>query len=222
MNTRWGGIYPDVVSLGGLGAAMREEARLRGCDLGAIPLAPDVVRVETKRGIVWVDPSVEERLFRVGVHIPGFDWEIGSTDDLGLVVEAVAAWRAGVALDELKARFEFMEVDEFVRVIESGEPVVAQWSDLLTSDFYRGQWNLLRCVHADEVLREFFPTISHGALRLRIDPLDWASRQVLVRELDGGRYEVICVGVPGAAWVDVPAEDLIACLRVALKGDALR
>ena len=61
-----------------------------------------------------------------------------------------------------------------------------------------------------------FPTITHGAVRLRVDQLDGTSRQVLVHELDEERYEVIRAGDPGAAWVEVPTGDLIAYLRAAL------
>ncbi|MGW1881505.1 hypothetical protein [Streptomyces sp. NPDC001970] len=216
MDTHPKDLYPDVTASGGLGPAMKEAAKLRGCDIGLPPWATDVISIETARGYVSVVTATEERLFRVRVHIPGFTWEIGSTDDLGLLVEAVAAWREGMPLDELEAKFEFMELDEFARALEIGEPTPSQWSDLLSSDFHRRQWNLLRRLHADEVLRNMFPTITHGAVRLRVDPLDGTSGQVLVHELDGERYEVIRAGVPGAAWVEVPTGHLIAYLRAAL------
>ncbi|MER5405967.1 hypothetical protein [Streptomyces sp. NPDC002769] len=67
-----------------------------------------------------------------------------------------------------------------------------------------------------------FPTISHGAVRLRVDAMDGRSRQALVDEADevdevnGELYEVMRVVVPGASWVEVPAGDLIAYLRAAL------
>jgi hypothetical protein len=166
---------------------------------------------------VTVGLAAEERLFRVVIHIPDFAWEIGATDDLGLLVEAVAAWREGMPFDELRARFEFLELDEFTRALERGEPTCSQWSALLSSDFHRGQWNLLRRIHADETLRGLFPTISHRAVRLQADPLDGASRQVLVAELEGERYEVMHAGAPGTTWVEVPSADLIAYLRAALK-----
>jgi hypothetical protein len=216
MNTHGKDLYPDVTASGGLAPAMREAAKLRGCDIGLGPWAADVISIETTRGFLSVDSATEERLFRLGVHIPGLTWEIGSTGDLGLLVEAVAAWREGIPLDELEERFEFMELDEFSRALESGEPTSSQWSDLLSSDFHRRQWNLLRRLRADEVLRNMFPTITHGAVRLRVDPLDGTSRQVLVHELDGERYEVMRVGVPEAAWAEVPTGDLIAYLRAAL------
>ncbi|MCX4410236.1 MULTISPECIES: hypothetical protein [unclassified Streptomyces] len=92
----------------------------------------------------------------------------------------------------------------------------SQWAELLSSDFNRRQWNLLRRLRADEVLRDMFPTISHGAVRLCVDAMDGRSRQVLVDEVNGELYEVMRVGVPGASWVEVPAGDLIAYLRAAL------
>ncbi|MEU0086809.1 hypothetical protein [Streptomyces sp. NPDC006274] len=209
-------LYPDVAASGGLGPAMKEAAKMSGCDIGLPPWDTDVISIETARGFLLVDPATEERLFRVRVHIPGFTWGIGSTDDLGLLVEALAAWREGTPLEELEARFTFLDLDEFTRALEIGEPTSSQWSDLLASDFHRGQWNLLRRLHADEVLRNMFPTITHGAVRLCVDPLDGTSRQVLVHELDEERCEVLRVAVPGAAWVEVPTGELIACLRAAL------
>ncbi|MGW7405241.1 hypothetical protein ACWGI9_16140 [Streptomyces sp. NPDC054833] len=216
MDTHRKDLYPDVTASGGLGPAMREAARLRGCDTGLGPWAADVISIQTARGFLSVDPATEERLFRLSVGIPGFDWEIGSTGDLGLLVEAIAAWREGIPLDELEERFEFMELDEFVGALERGEPTSSQWAELLSSDFNRRLWNLLRRLRADEVLRDMFPTISHGAVRLRVDAMDGRSRQVLVDEVNGELYEVMRVGVPGAGWVEVPAGDLIAYLRAAL------
>ncbi|MFI6009830.1 hypothetical protein ACIBAG_13565 [Streptomyces sp. NPDC051243] len=216
-------LYPDVTAAGGLVPALKEAAKLRGCDIGLPPWATDAIGIETARGLLSVHPAADERLFRVRVLIPGFtwdspgfSWEVGSTDDLGLLVGAIAAWREGVPFDELAARFEFLELDEFTRALETGEPTSSQWSDLLSSEFHRRQRNLLRRLHADEVLRNMFPTITHGAVRLRVHQLDGTSRQVLVHELEGDRYEVIRPGEPGAAWVEVPTGDLIAYLRAAL------
>ncbi|MFI6937606.1 hypothetical protein [Streptomyces sp. NPDC050287] len=223
MDTHRKDLYPDVTASGGLGPAMKAAAELRGCDIGLPPWATDVISIETARGYVSVHPATDERRFRMRVLIPGFtwetsgfSWEIGSTGDLGLLVEAVAAWRQGMPLDELAARFEFLELDEFSGALDRGEPTSSQWSDLLSSASHRRQWNLLGRLHADEVLRNMFPTITHGAVRLRVDLLDGTSRQVLVHEVDGERYEVMRVGMPGAAWVEVPTGDLITCLRAAL------
>lgn len=216
MDTHRKDLYPDVAASGGLGPAMREAAKLRGCDIGLEPWTVDVVSIQTARGFLLVEPAPDERLFRLSVGIPGFEWEIGSTGDLGLLVEAVAAWREGIPLDELAERFGFLELDEFTRALDSGEPTSSQWSDLLSSEFHRRQWNLLRRLRADEVLRNMYPTITHGAVRLQVDPLDGTSRQVLVHEGDGERYEVMRVGVPEAAWTEVPTGDLIDYLRAVL------
>ncbi|MFQ6148041.1 hypothetical protein ACLMNJ_34075 [Streptomyces seoulensis] len=216
MNNPGNDLYPDVTASGGLASAMRAAAELRGCDTGLGPWAIDVVSIETARGFLSVDTTIEKRLFRLSVKIPGFTWDIGSTEDLELLAGAVAAWREGLSFEDLSARFDFMELDELTRALENGEPTSSQWSDLLSSEFYRAQWNLLRRLHADEILRNTFPTITHGAVRLRVEPLDGTSRQVLVHESDGQRYEVMRVGMSEAAWVEVPGGDLIAYLRAAL------
>ncbi|MFJ8003286.1 hypothetical protein [Streptomyces fagopyri] len=225
METHRKDLYPDVTVSGGLVLAMRKAAKLGEGEIWPAPSTTDGIIVKTARGHVSVVPATEERLFRVRVHIPGFawdipgfTWEIGSTDDLGLLVEMVTAWREGVLFDELTAGFRFLELDEFAGAIERGESTSSQWADLLSTDFHRRQWNLLRRLHADEVLRDMFPTISHGAVRLRVDLFDPASRQVLVHELDGERYDVVPrAGVAGTAvWVEVSAGNLIAYLRAAL------
>ncbi|MEU6759460.1 hypothetical protein [Streptomyces sp. NPDC046685] len=195
---------------------MKEAATLRGCDIGSASPTPEGVVVETKRGFMSVGLSADERLFLMHIRIPEFSWAIGSTDDIGSLVEAIAAWRDGMPFDELEARFGFLDLGELARALERREPASSQWSDLLSSDFYAPQRDLLRRIHADETLRGFFPVISHGAVRLRVDPLDARSRQVLVAERNGGRYDVLRVGVPGATWVEVAAGDLIACLHTAL------
>ncbi|MEV6245177.1 hypothetical protein AB0M38_03100 [Streptomyces sp. NPDC051742] len=209
-------LYPDVTAAGGLAAAARQAAELRGRDIGIEPWETDAVCIDTARGYLSVDTAAEERLFRLRVHIPECGWDIGSTDDLGTLVEAIAAWREGVPSDELKARFDFLTLDDFTRALEAGEPTAAQWADLLSSSYYEGQRNLLRRLHADEVLRNTFPTMTHRAVRLRVDPMHWMSRQILVREPEEGRYEVVRVGVPGTDWTEVPGDELIAYLRAAL------
>ncbi|MFJ8495803.1 hypothetical protein ACIRBZ_46895 [Streptomyces sp. NPDC094038] len=216
METHLETLYPDVAALGGLVAAMTEVAALRGSVIGRVSPTPDGAVTETARGFVSVGLAADERLFRMGVCIPDHAWAIGATDDLGSLVEAVAAWREGMPFDELRQRFEFLQLDEFRTALERGEPARSQWAALLSTDFYEGQWDLLRRLHADEVLRHCFPTVSHGAVRLRADALDGASRQVLVAELDGGRYDVMRAGSAEATWVDVSADGLVAHLRAAL------
>ncbi|MHA4777797.1 hypothetical protein L1085_025365 [Streptomyces sp. MSC1_001] len=211
--------YPDVTAAGGLAPALRQAAELRGCDTGLESWATDATGIETTRGYLSVHTTIGERIFRLRLHLPEFGWDIGATDDLGTLAEAIAAWREGVPVDALEARFDFLDLEEFTRALEAGEPTASQWADLLSSEYYRGQRNLLRRLHADEVLRNAFPTMTHRAVRLRVDPMYGMSRQVLVHEPDEGRYEVVRVGVPGADWTDVPGDDLIAHLRAALYDD---
>ncbi|MFD9977529.1 hypothetical protein ACFWZR_25045 [Streptomyces sp. NPDC059017] len=222
MDTHRKDLYPDLTASGGLLPAMKEAAKLRGGEIWPAPATAGAITIETARGLVSVVPSTEERRFRVRVHVPGFTWdvpgftwEIGSTDRLELLVQMVAAWREGATFDELAARFTFLHLDEFARALERDEPTSSQWADLLSTEFHRKHWGLLRRLHEDEALRHMFPTISHGAVRLRVEPLDGASHQVLVHELEGERYEVR-VGAPRVDWVEVPADELIARLRAAL------
>ncbi|WP_329278236.1 hypothetical protein [Streptomyces sp. NBC_00691] len=200
----------------GLVANLRRAAELRGLDIGLPPWAVDAVGIETTRGYLSVGTATGEGVLRLRVHIPDFGWDIGATDDLGTLVEAIAAWREEVPVDVLKRRFGFLELDEFTRALEAGEPTAAQWAVLLSSAYYRGQRDLLRRLHGDEVLRNAFPTMTHRSVRLQVDPMYWMSRQVLVCEPEEGRYEVRRVRVPAPDWVEVPGEALIATLRAAL------
>lgn len=216
MQGHGGDPYPDVTAAGGLVAALRAEAARRGRDVGLPPWATDALAVETTRGYLSVDPAPVERLFRLRVHIPDFGWDIGATDDLGTLVETIATWREGVPYDELGARFGFLDLVGFTGALAAGEPTAAQWAGLLSSAYHRGQRDLLRRLHADGVLRNAFPTMTHRAVRLRVDPMDGASRQVLVHEPDEGRYEFVRVGAPGATWTEVSGDALTAHLRAAL------
>ncbi|MEU9348048.1 hypothetical protein AB0D74_43320 [Streptomyces sp. NPDC048278] len=224
MDTRRNDPYPDVTAAGGLVSALGKAAKLVMGEIWPVPSpTDDIIGIETARGILSVVLATEERLFRVRVHIPGilwetpgFTWEIGSTDEFGLLVEAVVAWRQGVPFDGLAARFTFLELEGFARALDEGEPTSLQWAGLLSAEFHRKQWNLLRRLRTDEVLRNMFPTITHGAVRLCADPLVRTSRQVMVYEPEEDRYEVIRPGVSGADWVEVPTGDLIAHLRAAM------
>ncbi|MFC9390869.1 hypothetical protein [Streptomyces venezuelae] len=211
--------YPDVTAAGGLVAALRQTAEARGRDIGLSPYVTEAVGMESRRGYLSVDTASGERLFRLRTSIPDFGWHIGGTDDLETLVDAIAAWREGVPLDALMARFDFLDLDEFTGALASGEPTSSQWAHLLSSEYYRPQRNLLRRLHADEVLRNAFPTMTHRAVRLQVDPMDYTSRQVLVEEPEEGLYAVVRVGAPGAAWTKVPSDQLITHLRASLCDD---
>jgi hypothetical protein len=219
MNVHESDPYPDVTAAGGLDPALRREAESRGLDLGMSPWPADAVCIDTERGCVTVSAATDRRLFGLRVHIPEAGWDLGTTDDLGALVEAVAAWRQGVPYGELEARFGFLDLGAFTRARAAGEPTVSQWADLLATAYHRAEWPLLRRLHADEVLRNAYPTISHHAVRLRVDPMYYMSRQVLVHEPAEGRYKVLRVGVPGAEWTEVPSGALTARLRSALYDD---
>ncbi|MGW0120663.1 hypothetical protein [Streptomyces sp. NPDC003327] len=219
MNAHEGDPYPDVTGAGGLASALRRAAEQRGLDIGLAPWAEEATGIETTRGYLSVFAAAGERLFRLRVHIPDHGWDIGGTEDLGALVEALAAWREGVPLGELEVRFGFLDLAGYAGALDAGEPTASQWSGLLSSAYYAGQRDLLRRLHADGALRRAYPTMTHRAVRLRVDPMDWASRQVMVREEETGRPEVLRVGVPGAEeWTEVPGDALTAHVRAALYG----
>lgn len=220
MGTQWTELYPDLAESRGLGPAMQKVATMRGYHLRLPPWDTDPFTIETKRGFLSIHPSAELRLFHMRVHIPGFSestagfsWDIGSSTDLDEVVAVVTAWCEDMPLEEMQAKFACVELEEFSRAIDTGEPTALQWSGLLSSEFHQRQRGLLRRLHADEALRKAFPSVTHGAVRLTLDPLDSGSPQILVQELDGKRYEIMRVGAPGSDWVDVQSGDLIAYLR---------
>ncbi|MFB8420147.1 hypothetical protein ACFC63_32100 [Streptomyces albidoflavus] len=226
MNTTPTDLYPDVTAAGGLVPAMKAAAELRGCDIDLPRWGTDAFSCQTARGYTSVCPATDEHRFHIRVHVTpspveagsGFSWDIGSTNDLGAVVEAVAAWQEGMSLDDLSTRFTFLELAEFAEAVESGAPTALQWEDLLSCDAYREQRGLLRRPHADEVLGNMFPVVSHRAVRLRVDPLDLTSPHLHVHEAEEGRYLVQYGGWPDDGWREVPSGELVACLRAALTG----
>jgi hypothetical protein len=213
MDSKLGNLYPEVLSAGSLRAAVVKAADRVGCCIGPLDGESYAVSVETERGVISINLAADERLFLIGINSPGFIWAAGATDDLELLVQAVAAWHEGASAEAFQSEFSFMQLGEFARALEAGDPTPLQWSELLSSDFHSKQRNLLTRIHADAELRQFFPTITHGVVRLRVDALDGGSRQVLVDELDKDRYAVKPVGQPGAAWVEVAGAHLVEYLR---------
>ncbi|MEV6951129.1 hypothetical protein [Streptomyces sp. NPDC051183] len=211
-------LYPDISAAGGLAIAMSTLAHLRGLAIGPVAASLHGIRIGTDRGTVTVSLAPEERLFLLGVHSPGFTWGTGSTGELGLLVDAVSAWCSGMSIDEFEAKFPFVRLDEFARALEVGDVTPQQWSQLLGSDFYAAHRSLLRRIHADERLRTLFPTFTHGELRLRVDPMDFESRQFLVDHLGEHRYQVTTVDELRTTRVTESLDDLIGCLRALLGG----
>ncbi|MFF2820313.1 hypothetical protein ACFVT9_32895 [Kitasatospora cineracea] len=210
--------YPEVVASGGLAPVLVAAAGERGVTLGPVePRGPEA-RLETGRGTLSVSISAERRQFLFGVHTPGFTWATGSTDDLGALVEAVSAWWHGMPLDAFEAAFPFVRLGRFARALEAGDVTPEQWSVVLESEFHAPDRELLRALHADDLVRGLFPTVTHGTLRLRERPIEQGGRHFLVDRLDGERCRVRLVGRPETTGETGTFDELVGRLRELLRG----
>jgi hypothetical protein len=193
------GLYPDLVESGGLAPALRAGAADAHIDLGEIETEPLTGRfnsaaIGSGRGTIRILLGAEVRKFSISIGGDVHLWASGGTADLDAVVSTAEAWRGGVTLDELVARFPFMSTSALARGYERGDPVGVQWSLLLGDDGLAEVRELLRAVHSNDRLRKLMPYVSHGTLRLANDPWDRAMGEVWISPLPSGTYRVLSTG----------------------------
>jgi len=190
-----------------------ETARLRGRDIGTVQPAFSGVGIDTDRGCFSVDVDSDGRTFLITIRTFPFTWATGLVADLGRVVDAAAAWREGMSVDDFEATFEFMDLDEFARPLEAGNPTPLQWSILVSHDLYARQRPVLSRLHADDTLRTLFPVVSMGTVRLRTDPLDTGvNGHILIDQLAEHTYKVTVVGEEAMRVVD-SLDELVGYLK---------
>ncbi|MBW8482528.1 hypothetical protein [Actinomadura parmotrematis] len=80
----------------------------------------------------------------------------------------------GRSLDEFARRFPFMKVSKLARVLESDDPVRAQWDWLLHDPVFSGGRELLEAACSVPVMGSLFPDLSHSVLKLTVS---WGSRE---------------------------------------------
>ncbi len=180
-------LYPDLVELGGLVDALEHVASDMGVDLGRVESASSnpkgrlvTARMYSDRGPVLIHLGKESRLFFISVEGTTHPWAAGSTDDLQNVVRVVNAWRSGVTLHGLGSRFPFMEYDELAQAREDGDPVQTQWRLLLREETRPVLQELIRGLHGDSGLRQFFPYLSMGTLCLARDISDRRAGEIRI------------------------------------------
>ncbi|MBT1105684.1 MULTISPECIES: DUF6193 family natural product biosynthesis protein [Streptomyces] len=191
-------LYPDIASMGGLISAMETVARREGLNLGGVysqytsgPGLFITAEVDSNRGRISVSLGGGDRTFFLGIHQPGFTWADGATGDFRVLVEAVAAWRAGMAVDEFVGKFSFVTLGRLARSLEGGDPIAAQWDFLRKSEVFVAERELIDSVYADDRFRRLFPALSHGTLRLSTDRLGaQGAREIHISPLVGGSYRV--------------------------------
>ncbi|MET9534190.1 hypothetical protein ABZY02_27110 [Streptomyces sp. NPDC006649] len=190
-------LYPDLIQLGGLAAAMSHVAEENGIELP--PVRPQSVsgraqfstaRVESADGVILILLGLDERWFSISLEGEINPWAAGGTGDLRAAVEVVDAWHRGASLDELGKRFPFMHCSELTHAYESGDPVVTQWDRLLSDGDFSSARPLLREIRSSDRLCLLFPFFSHGVLRLAMDHLDRSAGEIWITPLPGTRYRV--------------------------------
>lgn len=218
------GLYPDVFAKGGLAEAIVSVARRRGADVGK-PVGPATAAgadtgtavTESARGTLRVSLAAESRTFFLGVHERRFVWAEGATEELDPLVDAIAAWRGGMAVDDFAARFPFMTPGRLARAREAGDVVRAQWDWLRTAEVHAGERDLLTAFHEDGRFDGLFPVLTHGVLRLGFGGGDPAARAITVAPEDGA-YRVTDTGVPDPGEVAASAPDAVAAAARRLTG----
>ncbi|MEY9887711.1 hypothetical protein ABIA31_001340 [Catenulispora sp. MAP5-51] len=204
-------LYPDLIEAGGLAAALRQVAHAEHLDLGEIKVQNEwgrsaftTARLTADRGAMAVLLGGDSHRFSISAGQPFRDpgWVSGSTPDLAEAVRMLAAWRTGVKLRELTARFPFLEYPPISQGYEDGTPVPAQWKIVLTDQEAETYRDLLTALHADDVTGGMFPYLSMFTLRLAADPYDMSAAEVVVaRGPEEGGYRVSSSAAEGERLV---------------------
>lgn len=200
-------LYPDVAAAGGLAAALAEAARTDAAGAAdpvsfVAPDGPDAgwhaSAASGDRG-VGVTLGIRERAFVVTViRGPGIS-ATGTAAEPAEVVGVVTCWFAGATLRELGRRFPFMAHTRLAQGYEDGDPVGAQWDEVLADPDLAAVRPLLAAARADGRLGRLFPVVTHRTLvRLLLDHARHNAPQVRIAPAAGGGYRV------DADWTQAP------------------
>jgi hypothetical protein len=191
------GLYPDVLAAGGLISVMELTAEKKNLDLGRLyshnesgPGLLATAELDSSRGRASVQLGSQSRTFYLAIRGQGFTWAEGATDDLEGLIDALAAWRDGISVDDFAGRFPFMMPGRLARAHESGDPVSAQWIWLRTDAEFSDERPIVEEAYLDGRFSDFFPTLSHGTLRLRSVRRQQGSPEVRITPLSGGSYRM--------------------------------
>lgn len=191
--------YGDVLDVGSLINALYKEADKTGVDLGEI--VPErtspvsrycTAKVSSLRGVVRASLISGERFFSLAFDnaIADFQWGGGGTGDLGRVVAALAAWRDGVAVKDMRERFPFINFAEMGVSFEGGTMVEDAWRHLLRFSETTGRSQLVKAIYSEKKLHHLFPFFSHETLWLAFNPLDRGGAAIGIDQLPGGHYRI--------------------------------
>ncbi|MGW1724464.1 hypothetical protein ACWCQK_16200 [Streptomyces sp. NPDC002306] len=96
----------------------------------------------------------------------GWGWAHGATQDKRLVAEAARAWLAGTRLEEMAARWPFVNYSELQLAYERGDELETQWRIVRRdgAELYR---DVVELAAENPVVRGFFPGVGHNLLFMR-------------------------------------------------------
>ncbi|MFD0009040.1 DUF6193 family natural product biosynthesis protein [Streptomyces sp. NPDC127178] len=190
-------LYPDVLEAGSLISVMELAAEKKSLDLGRVysHYASGLglltsAELDSSRGRISIQLGGQSRTFYVAIQGQGFTWAEGATDDFDDLIEALASWRGGISVNDFAGRYPFMTPGRQARAHESGDPTPAQWDWLRTSEEFSEERPLVEAAYSDGRFGDFFPTLSHGTLRLRSRRRLQEDGEVCITPLSGGLYRV--------------------------------
>jgi hypothetical protein len=199
------GLYPDIIQMGGLSAAMSALGNEHVLDLGdlsSLPLKGKIkpALVRSENGSISVVAGMERRSFSIGISAGGHLLASGMTDSLLDVIRVADAWRKGIALQSLELQFPFMNIEPLAKAFEGGTEAAFRWGELLQDSALDEIRPLLMAVQRDRVLGQFLPSVSHLVLlRLELDSADSAAGAILISKAADRGFAVDATWVEGAA-----------------------
>ena len=168
-------LYPEVTATGGdLVSALQCAADCLHIDLGVVrgPESPTdswrliVATVDGGRGSLTATLQKEERRFAIRIWWTGVgEAAHGSATDLETVVAMAHAWRVGMKLSELQARWPSFKIDELTLAHEREEAVAFKWQLTRDAPDRLIDHDIVEAAYAAPALRALYPMISHGSLQ---------------------------------------------------------
>ncbi|GAA1577503.1 hypothetical protein GCM10009827_119150 [Dactylosporangium maewongense] len=156
---RWGTTVPgrDLAAL--LNEALGRDLPQRFAVTGRVAFAPAVMRAGDRTAAVH--PHGSE--FRLEFGWKGAGQARGVTPDAVSAAGAAALWIRGSGLEELAARYPFVEFSAIALARERGDPVEHQWRTMLESveGDPEGFHDLITAASENAVLRGCFPYLGH-------------------------------------------------------------
>ncbi|MFD6917507.1 DUF6193 family natural product biosynthesis protein [Streptomyces virginiae] len=192
--------YPDLETGQGLVNVLQRAAEAAGIDVGTIGTRSKAefagytsARIETPRGVIAVNIAVRERRFLVDITQDALHVASGGTTAVAEILELSQLWASGASYEALNARFPDLQVSGLARVLASPDTVAAQWEWLRSAPEFSDELPLLDAVYADNVLRSYFPDLSHRSIELCRSFSD-RTDSVSITVLGAGRFRVRACG----------------------------